>query len=99
MPAKPPRIPNDLQQWITARKRHGLSHVHVQMVPRAGDEPQEARQPRSGALEADAAGRLACPTSLLLTPRSRLTADPRSAFSMMRKKHDSGMPCEHVTSK
>ncbi len=36
MPAKPPRIPDDLQQWITARKRHGLSHVHVQMTRELG---------------------------------------------------------------
>jgi len=36
MPAKPPRIPNDLQDWITARKRHGLSHAHVQMARELG---------------------------------------------------------------
>jgi hypothetical protein len=41
MPAKPPRIPNDLQDWITARKRHGLSHVHVQMARELGTNPRK----------------------------------------------------------
>ena len=41
MPAKPPRIPNDLQDWITARKRHGLSHVHVQMARELGMNPRK----------------------------------------------------------
>jgi hypothetical protein len=41
MPAKPPRIPDDLQQWITARKRRGLSHVHVQMARELGMNPRK----------------------------------------------------------
>jgi hypothetical protein len=41
MPAKPPRIPDDLQQWITARKRHCLSHVHVQMARELGMNPRK----------------------------------------------------------
>jgi hypothetical protein len=41
MPAKPPRIPDDLQQWITARKRHGLSHAHVQMARELGMNPRK----------------------------------------------------------
>jgi hypothetical protein len=41
MPAKPPCIPDDLQQWITARKRHGLSHVHVQMARELGMNPRK----------------------------------------------------------
>ena len=41
MPAKPPRIPNDLQDWITARKRHGLSHAHVQMARELGMNPRK----------------------------------------------------------
>src|SRR6266702_7501690 len=41
MPAKPPRIPDDLRQWITARKRHGLSHVHVQMARELGMNPRK----------------------------------------------------------
>ena len=41
MPAKPPRIPDDLQQWITARKRRGLSHVHVQMARELGMNPKK----------------------------------------------------------
>src|SRR3984957_1014887 len=41
MPAKPPRIPNDLQDWITARKRHRLSHAHVQMARELGMNPRK----------------------------------------------------------
>ena len=41
MPATPPRMPDDLQQWITARKRHGLSHVHVQMARELGMNPRK----------------------------------------------------------
>jgi hypothetical protein len=41
VPAKPPRIPDDLQQWITARKRHALSHVHVQMARELGMNPRK----------------------------------------------------------
>jgi hypothetical protein len=41
MPAKSPRIPEDLQDWNTARKRHGLSHVHVQMARESGMNPRK----------------------------------------------------------
>lgn len=40
MPAKP-RIPDDLQDWITARKRHSLSHAHVQMARELGMNPKK----------------------------------------------------------
>lgn len=40
MPAKP-RIPDYLQDWITARKRHGLSHTHVQMARELGMNPRQ----------------------------------------------------------
>jgi len=40
MPAKP-RIPDYLQDWITARKRHGLSHAHVQMARELGMNPRK----------------------------------------------------------
>ena len=40
MPAKP-RIPGDLQDWITARKRHSLSHAHVQMARGLGMNPKK----------------------------------------------------------
>jgi hypothetical protein len=30
--SKPVRIPDHLQEWITARKRHRLSHAQVQMA-------------------------------------------------------------------
>ena len=32
------------QAWIEARRRHRLSHAHVQMARRAGLEPEEARR-------------------------------------------------------
>ncbi len=41
MPAKPLPIPDALQQWLTARKRHGLSHVHVQMARELGMNPRK----------------------------------------------------------
>jgi hypothetical protein len=34
--SKPVRIPDHLQGWITARKRHRLSHAHVQMAHELG---------------------------------------------------------------
>jgi hypothetical protein len=36
MSSKPTRIPDHLQEWITARKRHRLSHAHVQMARELG---------------------------------------------------------------
>jgi hypothetical protein len=36
MTSKPARIPDHLQNWITARKRHHLSHAHVQMARELG---------------------------------------------------------------
>jgi hypothetical protein len=36
-----PRIPGYLQDWITARKRHGLSHAHVQMSRELGMNPRK----------------------------------------------------------
>jgi hypothetical protein len=41
MTQKPPRIPDDLQAWITARKRHHLSHAHVQMARELGMNPKK----------------------------------------------------------
>src|SRR6266705_1413716 len=41
MTAKPPRIPDDLQAWIMARKRHHLSHAHVQMARELGMNPRK----------------------------------------------------------
>lgn len=34
------RIPDRLQAWIDARKRHRLSHVHVQMARELGMNPK-----------------------------------------------------------
>ena len=34
------RIPDDLQKWIDARKRHHLSHAHVQMARELGMKPK-----------------------------------------------------------
>jgi hypothetical protein len=34
------RIPDDLQQWIDARKRHHLSHAHIQMARELGMKPK-----------------------------------------------------------
>jgi hypothetical protein len=41
MTQKPPRIPDYLQAWITARKRHSLSHAHVQMARELGMNPKK----------------------------------------------------------
>jgi len=38
---KPTCIPDHLQAWITARKRHGLSHAHVQMARELGMNPKK----------------------------------------------------------
>ena len=35
------RIPGRLQEWIDARKRHGLSHTHVQMARELGMNPRK----------------------------------------------------------
>jgi hypothetical protein len=40
MTSKPARIPDHLQAWITARKRHHLSHAHVQMARELGMNPK-----------------------------------------------------------
>ena len=40
MPAKP-RTPDYLQDWITARKRHGLRRAHVQMARELGMKPRK----------------------------------------------------------
>jgi hypothetical protein len=37
--SKPIRIPDHLQEWITARKRHRLSHAHVHMARELGMNP------------------------------------------------------------
>jgi hypothetical protein len=76
MSAKPPRIPDDPQQWITASKRHSLSHVHVHMARELGMNPRKLGNHDQEPLETAAAGRLACRTSLLLTPRSRFSGTP-----------------------
>ena len=35
------RIPEKLQPWIDARKRHRLSHAHVQMARELGMNPKK----------------------------------------------------------
>lgn len=40
MSPKPSRIEQDLKDWITARKRHRLSHVEVQMARELGMNPR-----------------------------------------------------------
>src|SRR3954469_4624083 len=35
------RIPTDLQEWIDARRRHHLSHAHVQMARELGLNPRK----------------------------------------------------------
>src|SRR5712692_9483793 len=37
----PRRIPEHLQAWIEARKRHHLSHAHVQMARELGMNPRK----------------------------------------------------------
>jgi len=39
--SKPVRIPDHLQEWITARKRHRLSHAQVQMARELGMNPKK----------------------------------------------------------
>lgn len=35
------KMPSDLQAWIDARKRHRLSHAHVQMARELGMNPNK----------------------------------------------------------
>ncbi len=35
------KIPQNLQDWITARKRHNLSHAHIQMARELGMNPNK----------------------------------------------------------
>lgn len=41
MSAKATAIPADLQVWIEARRRHRLSHAHVQMARELGLNPKK----------------------------------------------------------
>jgi len=41
MKSKSTRIPADLQEWIAVRKRHHLSHAHVQMARELGMNPRK----------------------------------------------------------
>jgi hypothetical protein len=41
MISKPVRVPDHLQAWIIARKRHHLSHAHVQMARELGMNPKK----------------------------------------------------------
>jgi len=41
MTPKPPRIPDHLQAWITARTCHRLSHAQVQMARELGMNPHK----------------------------------------------------------
>jgi hypothetical protein len=36
-----PKLPQHLQDWVEARKRHRLSHVHVQMARELGMNPRK----------------------------------------------------------
>ena len=38
---KPKSLPPKLQDWIDARKRHHLSHAHVQMARKLGLNPKK----------------------------------------------------------
>lgn len=38
---KPPKLDPTLQAWILARKRHHLSHAHVQMARELGMNPKK----------------------------------------------------------
>ena len=35
------KLPADLQDWVDARKRHRLSHAHVQMAQQLGMNPRK----------------------------------------------------------
>lgn len=35
------KLPQDLQRWVEARKRHHLSHAHVQMARELGMNPKK----------------------------------------------------------
>ncbi len=41
MSSKTPPISERLREWITARKRHHLSHAHVQMARELGMNPRK----------------------------------------------------------
>jgi hypothetical protein len=54
-----PRIPEDMQRWIDARKRFHLSHAQVQMARELGMNPPQAGltgQPQARTLESSASG-------------------------------------------
>jgi hypothetical protein len=36
-----PKLPQRLQEWVEARKRHHLSHAHVQMARELGMNPKK----------------------------------------------------------
>jgi hypothetical protein len=36
-----PKLPQNLQDWVEARKRHHLSHAHVQMARELGMNPRK----------------------------------------------------------
>lgn len=38
--SKPPRIPQQMQPWIEARRKHRLSHAHIQMARELGMNPK-----------------------------------------------------------
>ena len=35
------KLPQDLQKWVDARKRHKLSHAHIQMARELGMNPRK----------------------------------------------------------
>ena len=39
--AKSKKLPQDLQKWVDARKRHKLSHAHIQMARELGMNPRK----------------------------------------------------------
>ncbi|MGH2746307.1 MAG: hypothetical protein ACRDKB_00060 [Actinomycetota bacterium] len=41
MSKKPKAIPQEFQEWIEARRRHRLSHAHVQMAREIGLNPKK----------------------------------------------------------
>lgn len=47
--SKKKKIPDKLQAWIVARKRHRLSHAHVQMARELGMNPKKLRTLADGA--------------------------------------------------
>ncbi len=89
MKRKAGALPANLQGWVTARKRHRLSHAHVQKLARElGMNPRQA--PDRSTTTAKSRGRHRCPSTSNTCPTSASAASGRrSSSSPSRSAPDS----------